>query len=395
MAWDFDDPVTGDMVLYAQWSRNSTGSGTPDDPDTGQTVDWDDVIAELRAAGPAGTVVVDMRGSTVLLHEVLESLAGKDVILVLQMDDGAQWTIRGEDRHGAARADCDMGIRMNTGGIPESLLDTVAQGLDSVQFALDHDGAVDFNLTLTLPLDADDAGMWANLYSYDERSGTLEFQSAGKIDDAGEVEFPLTPASRYAVVIDDISHEPIELPFDDVQEGAWYEEAVRYVYRRGLMTGTGEDSFTPEGPSTRGQVATILWRLSGSPRTEGPIGFSDVDPAAYYAEAVRWAAAEGVVCGYGDGAFGPDKPITREQFAVMLYRFAAHEGQDVSSGDDAGTLPYLDASEVSGYADPAIRWACTASIVKGTSEDTLTPQGEAMRAQAATMLMRYLRKVHR
>ena len=259
--------MTGDMVLYAQWSRNSTGSGTPDDPDTGQTVDWDDVIAELRAAGPAGTVVVDMRGSTVLLHEVLESLAGKDVILVLQMDDGAQWTIRGEDGHGAARADCDMGIRMNTGGIPESLLDTVAQGLDSVQFALDHDGAVDFNLTLTLPLDADDAGMWANLYSYDERSGTLEFQSAGKIDDAGEVEFPLTPASRYAVVIDDISHEPIELPFDDVQEGAWYEEAVRYVYRRGLMTGPGR---TPSPPRAPPRGARSRPSTGGSPEARGP-----------------------------------------------------------------------------------------------------------------------------
>lgn len=393
--WDFDDPVTGDMVLYAHWSRNSTGSGAPDVPGTGQTVDWDDVIAELRDADPGGTIVVDMRGSTVLPHEVLESLAGKDVDLVLQMDGGALWTIRGEDVPDTARPDCDMGIRMDTDDIPENLLDTVAQGLDSTQFTLDHDGAVDFSLTLTLPLGADDAGMWANLYSYDEQTGTLEFQSAGKIDDAGEAEFHLTPASRYAVVIDDVSHEPIELPFDDVPEGAWYEEAVRYVYRRGLMTGTGEDSFTPEGPSTRGQIATILWRLSGSPRTKGPIGFSDVDPTAYYAEAVRWAAAEGVVCGYGDGAFGPDDPITREQFAVMLYRFAAHEGLDVSSGDDAGTLPYLDASEVSGYAVPAIRWACTAGIIQGTSEDTLTPQGEAVRAQAATMLMRYLRKMRR
>ena len=118
--------------------------------------------------------------------------------------------------------------------------------------------------------------------------------------------------------------------------------------------------------------------------------YSDVDPAAYYGEAIRWAAAEGIAGGYGNGKFGPDDPITREQLAVMLHRCAQHEGYDVSVGEDTNILSYTDAFTVSEYAVSALQWACGAGIISGTGDgSTLSPQGQATRAQTAVMLMRF------
>ena len=189
--------------------------------------------------------------------------------------------------------------------------------------------------------------------------------------------------------------EPVNLPFADVPEGYWAYDAIQYVYGEGLMAGTSGSTFSPEGTTTRGQIVTILWRLSGSPVVNYLMDFDDVDPAAYYAEAIRWATSEGIAGGYGGGVFGPDDPITREQLAVMLHRYAQHEGCDVSIGEDTNILSYADAFTVSEYAVSALQWACGAGIISGTGDgSTLTPQGEATRAQAATVLMRFCEQDH-
>ena len=182
----------------------------------------------------------------------------------------------------------------------------------------------------------------------------------------------------------------MDLPFNDVPESYWAYDAIQYVYGEGLMAGTSGSTFSPESTTTRGQIVTILWRLSGSPVVNYLMDFDDVDPAAYYAEAIRWATSEGIAGGYGGGVFGPDDPITREQLAVMLHRYAQHEGYDVSIGEDTNILSYADAFTVSEYAVSALQWACGAGIISGTGDgSTLTPQGEATRAQAATVLMRF------
>ena len=166
------------------------------------------------------------------------------------------------------------------------------------------------------------------------------------------------------------------MPFTDVAEGAWYYDAVAYVCRGGLMMGTDETTFSPDNAATRGQLVTILWRLAGSPVLNYLMDYSDVADGAWCAEAVRWAASEGVVTGYGNGAFGPDDPVTREQLAVMLYRCAQHLGRDVSIGQDTNILSYTDAFDVSGYAAAALQWACGAGIIRGTGDgSTLTPPG--------------------
>ena len=180
------------------------------------------------------------------------------------------------------------------------------------------------------------------------------------------------------------------MPFADVPESYWAYDAIQYVYGEGLMAGTSGSTFSPEGTTTRGQIVTILWRLSGSPVVNCLMDFDDVDLAAYYAEAIRWAVSEGIAGGTGGGVFGPDDPITREQLAVMLHRCAQHQGYDVSIGEDTNILSYADAFDVSGYAISALRWACGAGIISSTGDgSTLTPQGETTRAQAATVLMRF------
>lgn len=182
------------------------------------------------------------------------------------------------------------------------------------------------------------------------------------------------------------------MPFADVAENAWYTDAVRYVYEHDLMDGIGSTTFAPDATTSRAMIATILWRMAGSPAVNGSIGFSDVADGQWYSEAIRWAASEGIVDGYGNGSFGPNDPITREQFAAMLWRYAASAGYDVSIGESTNILSYADETNVSEYAISAMQWACGSGVITGISEATLVPLGEATRAQAATMLMRFCEK---
>lgn len=177
-----------------------------------------------------------------------------------------------------------------------------------------------------------------------------------------------------------------ELPFTDVGADAWYRDDVQYVYDKGLMTGMTADRFAPNEGMTRAMLVTVLWRQAGSPVVNYAMDFSDVAEGAWYAEAVRWAAAEGVVGGYGDGRFGPDDPITREQLATILFRHLVGDGP-VELAD--WLRPYADADRISGYAAPAMQWAVGHGVLKGDG-DQLDPQGTATRAQVAAMLHRAL-----
>ena len=125
----------------------------------------------------------------------------------------------------------------------------------------------------------------------------------------------------------------------------------------------GGGRFSPDTECTRGQIVTILWRLSGSPVVDYLMDFSDVDPSAWYGEAIRWAAASGIVNGYSETAFGPNDNITREQLAAMLYRYAQYKKADVSVGEDTNILSFDDAFDVSGYAVPAMQWTCGAGVM--------------------------------
>ena len=183
--------------------------------------------------------------------------------------------------------------------------------------------------------------------------------------------------------------QPSALPFTDVAESAWYYEAVKYVYDNNLMNGTTDTTFGPNVTTSRAMLATILYRLEGSPAVAAA-SFTDVAAGKYYTDAVAWASANGIVTGYGDGTFLPNKAISRQEMAAMLYRYAQYKGYDVSVGEDTNILSYTDVSDVSEYAIPAMQWACGEGLITDMGDGTLNPAGPASRAQVATILMRFL-----
>ena len=369
-------------------SRYSSGGGSSRPTPTIS----DQAMDDIQDARPGDTVEITLRpGRTTLEREVFEELAGQDITLEIDAGDGVLWTVNGLDIPEDIRLhDLDLDVDLGDSDIPVRVLNAVTGEISTVQLSLAHDGQFGFTMTLSAPLGRDNADYWANLYWYNERTEELEFQQAARIAEDGTAEFDLDHASDYAIVIDDRSHEPVDLPFNDVPEGCWAYDAIQYVYGEGLMAGTSGSTFSPEGTTTRGQIVTILWRLSGSPVVNYLMDFDDVDPAAYYAEAIRWATSEGIAGGYGGGVFGPDDPITREQLAVMLHRYAQHEGYDVSIGEDTNILSYADAFTVSEYAVSALQWACGAGIISGTGDgSTLSPGGSATRSQVAMILMRF------
>ena len=198
------------------------------------------------------------------------------------------------------------------------------------------------------------------------------------------------PARRVEIQVSFREIPPESLPFTDIADNAWYADAVRYVYKHGLMAGTSATTFAPDVTTSRSMIATILWRMAGSPVVNYAMTYTDVAQGQWYSEAVRWATSEGIVGGYGNGLFGTNDPITREQFAAMLYRFTQEQGYDVSIGENTNILSYTDVADLSEYAISAMQWAVGAGIINGTGDgSTLSPQGQATRAQAAVMLMRF------
>ena len=166
--------------------------------------------------------------------------------------------------------------------------------------------------------------------------------------------------------------------------GTWYHEAVDYVLRNNLMGGYGNGLFGPNNTLTRAQFAQILYNKEGRPAVNYLLQFTDVSGEAWYTEAVRWAASQGIVGGYADGRFGPNDNITREQLAVMLWRYA---------GSPAATdkeLHFNDADKVGAYARDAMRWAVENGVISGKGGGILDPKGLATRAQTAQMLKNYL-----
>ncbi len=190
-------------------------------------------------------------------------------------------------------------------------------------------------------------------------------------------------------VPDDGGASAWENPFDDVDEAAWYFDAVRYVFENGLLQGTSDTLFSPDLTTTRAMIVTVLWRMAEEPVVNYAMTFDDVDEGLWYSEAVRWAASEGIVTGYDDGSFGPNDLVTREQLAAMLYRYAVSQGYDVSVGEDTNILSYADAFSVSEYAVSALQWACGEGIVTGRDNGLLAPQDGALRSEFAAMLMRF------
>ena len=238
--------------------------------------------------------------------------------------------------------------------------------------------------TVTITVTPDEGYELESLTVLDSRDNEIT------LTDKGDGKYTFTmPSGKVTVEASFAEIAPEPLPFGDVDDGDWFADAVRFVYESGMMNGVSETSFAPHATTSRSMIVTILYRLEGEPVVDYAMDFTDVAGDAYYAEAVRWAASEGIVGGYGGGLFGADDAVTREQLAAMLWRYAVYKGYDVSIGEDTNILSYDDFADLSEYAIPAMQWACGAGVITGVTDATLVPQGEATRAQVAAMLMRF------
>ena len=360
----------------------------PSGPSTGESDGWESIADEIAAADDGDSITIDMNGETEVPSDIFEDVAGKDVDLVFDMGDGLSWSVNGQDiPEGTNLTDLDLGVDLGTDGIPVDVINAITGEKDSVQITLAYDGDFGFTLTLTAPLGEDNAGYWANLYHYDEDTEAMNFEAAAEIGVDGSVSLPLSHASQYAIVIDDHSHAATDVSeiFTDVPANHWAQAAIQYVYDNGLMTGISDSEFAPEATTTRAMIVSMLARMENV-TSAADAGFSDVAADDWYATAVNWAAANGIVNGISDDTFAPNDPITRDQLAAMLMNYAQWKGQDTSARADLSG--YSDAPST--WASEAVQWAVAEGLLAGVTDDELQPQGQATRAHVAAIMQRFL-----
>lgn len=380
----------GNVTITANWQYDSPyiPPTKPDGPSTGTSGGWEDIREEIADADRGDTIAIDMNGETEVPAEIFEEVAGKDVTVEFELEDGISWTVNGQDIPTATDfSDLDLGVYLGTKGISVDVINTVTGELGSVQITLAHDGEFGFALTLTAPLGKENAGYWANLYHYGEAGETLDFETSAQVASDGTASLRMTHASQYAIVIDDKSHD---LPFTDLGEGQWYESAVRYAYTHDIMEGTSPTTFVPNTSLTRAEAVQVLYNLEGQPAVSDSTTFPDL-VEEWYKPAIAWAEQTGVVDGYEDGTFRPGQPVNRMEFAQMLYNYAQYKGCDLSAKGDLTAFP--DGDSVQPWAETAMTWANGNALINGHDDGTLEPGGTTTRAQAASILMRFDQKL--
>ena len=248
------------------------------------------------------------------------------------------------------------------------------------------DGTVDITFPYKLQKDEVKEGLLVWLVDEDGKIHEIKcsYSERGKT-----VSFDTTEFGTFVIAYDE--DRIWENPFTDIKEEDWFFEAVKYVVQKGLFSGTSETTFEPNTTMTRGMLVTVLYRLTGSPEVKGQSNFTDVEPGKYYTNAVIWAVQNGIVSGYGNGLFGTNDIVSREQMATILFRYAKAKGYDTSLIKDIGG--FTDSDQVASYAKRAMQWAYANGIIAGTSETTLSPKSSATRAQVAVILMRFDEKI--
>ena len=243
----------------------------------------------------------------------------------------------------------------------------------------------DGTVTVSLPYTPADGEDTANLtvYYIDGDGNAVEMTGAVYDEETGVIVFETDHFSVFAVVYADW-----ENPFTDVTEDDWFYDEVAYVVTNGLFNGTGDTVFAPDMTMTRAMFATVLYRLDGEPAVTAENPFDDVEDGEWYTDAVIWANNNGIVEGYGEGIFGTNDDVTREQMAKMLYSYADYKGYDVTASADLSS--YTDADEISDWALAPMRWANAEEVITGRTITTLVPLGGATRAEVATIVMRFV-----
>ncbi len=194
----------------------------------------------------------------------------------------------------------------------------------------------------------------------------------------------LSVCGNYDTVLNGVTYTP----FIDIVSTSWYADAVLYAYQNGLVNGMTEITFEPSTTVNRAMLATLLFRMAGVEETPADAGYTDIPPGKWYSDAVNWANAAGIVNGYPDGTFQPSGTLTREQLAVILYRYTANY-LCLTTPLDGDLSQFPDADKAHGYAADGLSWAVGIGLIKGRDTGLLDPLGNATRAEIATVLQRY------
>ena len=439
--------LTADTTLYAQWRSNSSGgssSGTATTVTVPVTGDSGTVSVSVSVKDKDATVApltekqVDSivgTGSTASTVEIDASSLGKEITTVTIPADTVkviEAAVSSPDKDAES-----LTVKLSEGSITfdAEALKTIAEQTkgDGLKVNLDDIGTEKLNtaqktavsdLTVETVLDAYVTSGSTRISDFKGGSATVSVKHTLKADQRpagivvwyvadngtrtqipatfrnGEVVFTVTHFSNYVIAYDAERAANSHLncqkdatcpitAFTDASATAWYHDGVHFALENNIMSGYGNGKFGPGDTTSRAMMAQILWNMEGKPVVNYAMSYTDVDTDAWYAEAVRWATAQGIMSGYGYNKFGPNDDMTREQLVTIMYRYAQMKKVDVSIGEDTNILSYDDAFDVSEWAVPAMQWAVGAGIVNGTSASTLSPKNNASRAEIATIVMRY------
>lgn len=242
----------------------------------------------------------------------------------------------------------------------------------------------------TLTASAESAGAGEKLAA--EKAGLSVFRAGTDAESAQDTDPEAYQAAPAKYVHIAYQEPDLTTKFKDLNRSSWYHDAVEWALEQGVMVGVSDSSFAPGGTATRGTVVTMLWRMAGQPASSASATFTDVKPESWYADAVNWAAENGVVTGGNDGAFSPNAAVTREQLAAILYRYAQMQGKGFT-GLWSFRLDYPDADRIHAYANEPLCWMTMNGIIGGMGDGTLSPRSNASRTQIATIFMRFAEKL--
>ena len=437
--------ITADTTLYAQWRSNSSGGnpgsgGTPaattvtvpvsgDDETVNVKVEIKDDTATIKEADidkvleaeDVGTVTIDVSSLKETVNEVVIPGAMVDKIADAVADEN-------NDANGL-----EISLPTGTVSFDAEAVAAIAEQTDGKDLTLNLDDVKVTELTtaqqdavkeleVEIVLDAYLTSNGQRISDFKGGSATVKVpytlkdgQTAQGIvvwyvaDDGTKTQVPATydgknivftvpHFSNYVIAYD--AEKAAACPkddtcpmaaFTDLDPTLWYHDGIHFCLDNGMMNGVGGNKFDPNGTTSRAMIVTILYRMENEPKVTGENPFTDVEDGKWYTNAVLWAAENKIVEGYGNGKFKPNDDITREQLATILYRYAQSKGQGFT-GAWMFLLDYPDASEISSWADEAMHWCVMNEIING-KDGKLVPGGDASRAEAATMLMRYCTKI--
>ena len=386
--YDVSEPSTHDAgVTYGNLTiTQPSGSSSTETKTTGYFTDAQ-IDSAIRSAASGRKVILTTSDSGMgLTSAQVQKIASSGYAVILETVNGdVSFTGTGFK----SLADKIGSEMLNVAVTHENAGKSYPDALSAMQVALSI-GGTDVHsgfgaITITVPLGAAHAGQTFSVLHL-KSDGSREVLT-GTADAAGDLSFDTSSLSVF--VLFGKGALPVKDLFTDLTQD-WYLDGIQYVYDNDLFKGTGNDTFSPGKTMSRAMMVTVLYRLAGKPAVDKESAFVDVaDKTEYCYDAVVWAAQNGIVGGFGNGRFGPDEPVTRQQLVAVLFRYNQKFGNVTQTGSPMDMSQFTDSGSVAVWADAAMQWAFENGIISGTSETTLSPEGNSSRAQVAVILQRY------